>query len=161
MAEAMPPLSHVEKIELGIVQLLKDGGLNARYLLDRFPARPDEFDLDNIDRAVLVQYTSSRYGAPEGHGSAQTRRPVFALHIYLRAGVMGFRPLLEVEAIRLAVQGQHVEGAELIIQRDALVDQNGDLWRYVIELTCGVPAVPARAARPSPFIEQFQPQGAT
>ena len=61
----------------------------------------------------------------------------------------------EVEQVRFALQGEKIQGAELFLIRDGLIDQDGALWRYVIELGCSIPAIPKPPGRPTPFITDF------
>ncbi|WP_420011009.1 Gp37 family protein [Tateyamaria sp.] len=164
MSDQQPILrkTHLEKIEDGIVEALKQGGLSAKYLIDAFPDNPDQFDMDDLEKVALVQYTGSRYDAPGETGSAaQMRRAEYAIHLYLRRVSTPVRGMREIEQLRLAVQGLSLEGTELMITRDGLVDQDAALWRYVIEVACWIPAVPLTRTRPSPFITDFnKPEGA-
>ncbi len=150
------PMTHLEKIEAGIVEALKQGGLSSRYLIAPFPDNPDAFDMSDAERVALVQYTGSRYAEPRETGSsAQMRRAEFAIHLYLRRLAQPVRALREIEEIRLILQGLTIEGAEISVTRDGLIDQDGDLWRYVIEVALRVPAVPLTRERPAPFITDF------
>ncbi len=148
--------THIERIEDGIVRALEGGGLSSRYLIASFPDNPDEFDMSNVERAALVQYTGSRYEMPGSTGSgAQKRRAEFAIHLYLRRVSVPVRAPHEIDQIRLAVQGRHVEGTLLVVTRDGLVDQDGPLWRYVLEVICYLPAIPIPRERPAPFMSDF------
>lgn len=156
MSQPMLHKTPAEKIEEGIVAALKDGGLSAKFLIRAFPERPEALDMSDVQKAALVQYTGSRYTAPENTGSrGQMRRAEFAVHLYLRQATSGGRGLRELEQVRLVLQGQRIEGADLVILRDGLVDQDGDLWRYVIEVGCQLPAVPLNRAVPAPFLTDF------
>ena len=77
--------SPIEKIEAAIVGFLKAGGLNVKYLIAAFPDNPEEFDLGGADMVALVQYTGSRYAAPEATGAGQLRSAEFAIHLFLRS----------------------------------------------------------------------------
>lgn len=151
--------SPIEKIEEAIVAFLKAGGLSSKYLIAAFPDNPDAFDLGKAEKAALVQYTGSRYAAPEATGSAQLRTPEFAIHLYLRSVGQPIRAPYEIERIRMALQDRSVEGATLYVTRDGLVDQTGPLWQYMIEIACTpIPAVPLashHAHRLAPFISGF------
>ena len=151
--------THVEKIEDGIVAALKEGGLGAKYLIDAFPDDPDDFDISKADKVALVQYTGSRYGAPEATGSsAQMRRAEFIVHVYLRRITTPKRGVREIEQMRLALQGLVLEGTELVIVRDGLADdEDANFWNYMIEVACWIPAVPL-ARSPRPFISDFSKQ---
>lgn len=155
------PKTHLEKIEAGIVDALKNGGLSSRYLIEIFPDKPEEFDFEGADKILLVQYTGSRFDAPEQAGSGmQMRAPVFALHLHLRRTQAAVRGLREIDQVRLAVQGLALEGAKLRLVRDGLANQSGEFWHYVIELTCRIPAVPHDPAHPIPFVTDFSKGGA-
>lgn len=148
--------THPEKIEEGIVRALREGGLSAKYLIDSFPDNPDAFDIADAEKVALVQYTGSRYEAPEASGSgAQWRRAEFAIHLYLRRASTPVRGLREIEQIRMALQGLRLEGTELHITRDGLIDQEAALWRYMIELACRIPVVPLPHERLRPFTTDF------
>lgn len=154
--------SPVEKIEDAIVEFLKAGGLSSKYLIQAFPDDPDEFDQGDAEKVALVQYTGSRYAPPESAGSAQMRTPEFAIHLNLNVVGTPIRAPFEIDQIRLALQGQTIQGTTLYVTRDGLIDQSGSLWRYVIELACTpVPAVGLARQRPAPFISDFnKPEGA-
>lgn len=145
--------THIEQIQNGMIEQLK-GVLGATYLIDVFPDKPAEFDLGAADRAVLVQYTGSRYAAPEKSGQ-QSRRPVFALHLFLRALGQQMRGVAEIEQIRFALQNVKIAGASLYFVRDGIADQTDAMWRYVIEIACDVPAVPRARADFAPFLTDF------
>ena len=152
--------SPIEKIEDAIVEFLKQGGLSSKYLIQAFPDDPDQFDLGDAEKVALVQYTGSRYAAPEARGAAQMRAPEFAIHLYLRAVGKPVRAPYEIDQIRLARQDQSVQGASLYVKQDGLVDQTGPLWRFVIEIGCTpIPAVglPRHNPlhRPTPFMTDF------
>lgn len=153
--------SPIEKIEDAIVEFLKSGGLSSKYLISKFPDKPDEFDLGQADKAILVQYTGSRYGAPDAMRGSQSRKPEFALHIYLRSMGAPVRAPYEIDKIRTCVQSKSVEGASLYITRDGLIDQTGSLWRYLVEIAATpILAVPVIAQHPSPMITDFNQKGA-
>ena len=153
--------SPVEKIETAIVSFLKAGGLSSKYLIAAFPDNPDAFDLGKAEKAALVQYTGSRYAAPEATGAAQLRAPEFAIHLFLRSVGQPIRAPYEIEQIRMAVQDRSVQGATLYVIKDGLVDQTGPLWRYVVEIACTpIPAAPLMRARPAPFTADDQKGGA-
>lgn len=153
-------LTHLEKVEAGIVEALRQGGLSSKYLIAPFPDNPDAFDMSDAERVALVQYTGSRYDAPgETGGSVQMRRADFAVHLYLRRLAQPIRALREIEQMRLALQGRAIEGAELSVTRDGLIDQDGSLWRYVIEVSLRIPSVPLAHAHPAPFITAFNQSG--
>lgn len=153
--------SPIEKIEDAIVGFLKAGGLSSKYLITAFPDNPDEFDLGKAEKAALVQYTGSRYAAPEATGAAQLRSPEFAIHLFLRSVGQPIRAPYEIEQIRMAVQDQSVQGATLYVIKDGLVDQTGPLWRYMVEIACTpIPAVPLVRARPTPFTSDYHKEGA-
>ena len=164
MSDQQPLLrkTHLEKIEDGIVAALKEGGLSAKYLIDAFPDNPEQFDMEQLEKIALVQYTGSHYDAPAETGSrAQMRRAEYAIHLYLRRVGTPVRGMREIELIRLALQGLQLEGTELIITRDGLAGQDDTLWQYVIELACWVPAVPLARAHPRPLMSDFSnPKGA-
>lgn len=149
--------THVEQIENGIVEKLKAGCTNSKWLIQTFPDTPDQFDMSNIALAALVQYAGSKYRAPEGHGGAQPRLATFAIHVYFRASSMGgeFRPLYLLDEVRKAVQGCKIAGVALDVTRDGLVEQNGALWRYVVELSGAMIAVPRPTPKPSTFVTDF------
>lgn len=147
----------VELIQDGIVQLLKDGGLSSKYLIQAFPDDPDSFDMGSAEKAALVQYSGSRYAPPTGTGNAaQMRRPEFAIHVYLRSVGKPVRAPFEIEQVRLALQGQRIQGTELFAMRDGLIDEHQSLWRYVVEISCAAfPAVPLPRSAARPFISDF------
>lgn len=148
--------SPVEQIEDAIVGFLKAGGLSSKYLIAAFPDDPEEFDLGDAEKAALVQYTGSRYAAPETRGSAQMRAPEFAIHLYLRVVGKPIRAPYEIDQIRLALQDQSVQGATLYVAKDGLVDQSGSLWRYMVEVACTpIPAVGLPRHHPTPFMTDF------
>ncbi len=151
--------THLEKIQDGIVTALKQGGLSAKYLIAAFPDNPEQFDMSSAEKVALVQYAGSRYSAPGETGSAaQMRRAEYAIHLYLRRVSAPVHGLREIEQIRHVLQGLKLEGTELIITRDGLVDQDAALWRYVIEVACWIPAVPLTRRHPSPFVTDFNKQ---
>lgn len=156
-APVQPRQTHIEQIESGIVQLLKDAGLNAKWLIETFPDNPDQYDMANVKLAALVQYAGSKYLPEEGHGGAQPRLSTFAIHLYFRASTLGedFRPLYLLDEVRYAVQGCTVAGVALTVTRDGLVDQTGALWRYVLELTGSLPAIPRAKPTPSTYVTDF------
>ncbi|MGH1577708.1 Gp37 family protein [Planktotalea sp.] len=155
-ASALIRKSPIEKIEEAIVGFLKQGGLSSKYLIQAFPEDPDEFDLGDAEKVALVQYTGSRYAAPEARGSGQMRAPEFAIHLYLRSVGKPIRAPFEIDQIRLALQDQSVQGANLYVTRDGLVDQTGSLWRFLIEVACTpIPAVGLPRQRPAPFMTDF------
>lgn len=156
-----PVQTHLEKIEAGIVSALKGGGLSSRFLISAFPDKPEEFDMGDAEKVVLVQYTGSRFDAPvETGGAAQMRHPVFAIHIHLTRVDTRVRGLREIEQIRLVLQGLNLEGTRLRIIRDGLADQNGARWHYLLEVSCTIPALPITPVYPSPFINDFSKEGA-
>lgn len=158
MSAQIPQLrkTHPEKIQDGIVTALHAGGLSSKYLIAAFPDNPEEFDMGKAEKVALVQYTGSRYEAPNATGSgAQWRRAEFAIHLYLRRANTPVRGLREIELIRMALQGRRLEGSEVYITRDGLIDQDGALWRYVIEIACRIPAVPLTHRHPVPFTRDF------
>lgn len=157
MSEQSPPApqTHLEKIQTGIIDLLKSG-LSARYLIDGFPDDPSNYDMADASKIALIQYSGSRYAAPDGSiGNAQNRRPEFAIHLYLRRLGGPLNGLGEIEKIRLCLQGQIIEGATLEMLRDGLVDQDDAHWRYLIEIGCEVPSVTRQRPRPSPIFTDF------
>lgn len=148
--------THLEKIELGIVEALK-AHLGSSALIARFPDRPGEFDMGQARKAVLVQYTGSRYRAPEGTaGPRQMRGAQFAVHLQLRPLGEALRALRDVEHIRFALQGQRIEGVELYLIRDGIAEQDAEYWRYVIEVACDVPAFPRPQNAPAPIMSSFE-----
>lgn len=153
-------LTQLEKIETGIVALLKEH-LGSDYLIDVFPDRPGDFDMGRANKAALVQYTGSTYAAPDGTKSGwQQRSPGFAVHLQLRALGHGLQGPREVEQVRFALQAAKIEGAELRLVRDGIADQDEDFWRYVIEVACTIPAVPRPHNAPAPLMTDFQKEGA-
>ncbi|WP_299773154.1 Gp37 family protein [uncultured Tateyamaria sp.] len=152
--------TQLEKIEAGIVALLKDN-LGAGYLIDIFPDRPGDFDMGKANKAALVQYTGSTYAAPDGTKSGwQQRSPSFAVHLQLRTLGYAMRGTREVEQVRFALQAANIEGAELRLVRDGIADQDEHFWRYVIEVACTIPAVPRPKHVPAPLMTDFQKEGA-
>lgn len=152
--------THIEKIEAGIVDLLKAGGLDARFMICAFPDDPDRFDTSDFTHLAIVQYSGSRYKPGSSHGGAQTRLPSFAIHLSLRPAAGGVRGPYHVEQIRLALQAQKVEGAQLQMVRDGLVDAQAGLWRYLIEVVAQIPAVPLPAPTPQAFVPDFMKEEA-
>lgn len=153
MDPQIPPLTPVEKIERGIVERLKVGGLSAEYLIQVFPDDPDAFDFGDAKKVALVQYSGSRYEVPDAIGAAQSQAPEFAIHLYLRSVGKPIRAPFEIRNIRLALQGQVIEGAGLFITRDGLVEQDGAMWRYLIEInTTTILAAPLTQSRVSPML---------
>lgn len=146
----------VELIQDAIVLFLKDG-LSSRYLIQAFPDSPDSFDMGSAQKAALVQYSGSRYAQPTGPGNgAQMRRPEFAIHIYLRSVGEPVRAPFEIDQVRLALQGQRIQGVDLFVTRDGLIDEDQSLWRYLVEISCTpFPAVPLPHSAPRPFITDF------
>ncbi len=144
-------LSPVEKIVEAIIGFLQEGGLHTDYLIAAFPDDPDKFDLGKAKRVALVQYTGSRYAPAQGTGAAQMRASEFSIHLYLRSVGDSIRAPYEIDIIRMAIQGQSVEGTTLSIIRDGLMEQSGGLWRYLIEIAgTPIPAPPLTMARHAP-----------
>jgi hypothetical protein len=155
-AEVVIRKTPIEKIEEGIIDLLKCGGLNVDYRIEAFPADPDMFDLGETDRAALVQYSGSRYADPEAFGAAQMRYPEFVIHLYLRSVGRPLRAPYEIDLIRMALQNHCIEGSTLRILKDGLADQVGPLWHYVIEVAgSAIPAAPLHQANGLRPIPQF------
>jgi len=151
----IPALTHLEKIQIGLVAALK-AGLDAKYLIDVFPDKPEQYDTGNAEKWALVQYTGSRYSdAEDAARSAQGRRAEFAVHLSLRAVGVPLRAAREIDQVRLALQGQKIEGALINVTRDGLLDQDGSLWRYVVEVACVLRAVPLQRRPVAPFITDF------
>jgi hypothetical protein len=158
MSEQLPHLrrTHIETIAQGIIDALKQGGLSSKYKIEAFPDNPSQFDMSNLEKVALVQYTGSRYDAPNETGSgAQLRRAEYAIHLYLRQVGTAVRGAREIEQVRLALQGLQLDGTELFVTRDGLVDQDDALWRYVVEVACVIPAIPLNRLHPSPFVSDF------
>lgn len=153
--------THLEKIQDGIVEALKQGGLSAKYRIEPFPDDPDKFDMADAEKVALVQYVRSNYGRAESANSAaQMRDAHFSIHLYLRRASTPVNGMHEIDQVRLCLQGRVVEGAELSMLRDGLVDQNGALWRYVVEVSAPIPAIPLNREQPTPFVTEFHKGGA-
>lgn len=151
----VPALTHIEKIEDGLVAALK-AGLSAKYLIDRFPDKPEQYDTGNAEKWALVQYTGSRYSEAEDSArSAQGRSAEFAIHLALRAVGVPLRAAREIDQVRLALQGLKIEGTIINVTRDGLLDQDGSLWRYVVEVACVLRAIPLQRRPFAPFITDF------
>ena len=147
--------THLEKIEAGIVALLK-GHLGSGYLIDLFPDDPDNFDMGKASKAALVQYLGSNYAAPDGTKSGwQQRSPGFAIHLHLRPLGHALRGSREVEQVRVALQNEKIEGAELRLVRDGIAEQDENFWRYIVEVACTIPAVPRPRNAPAPLMNDF------
>lgn len=151
----IPALTHIEKIQNGMVAALK-AALGAKYLIDVFPDKPEHYDTGKAEKWALVQYTGSRYSSPEDSAaSAQARRAEFAIHLSLRAVGVPIRAPREIDQVRLALQGQKIEGTIIHVTRDGLLDHEDSLWRYVVEVACALRAVPLQRRPVAPFITDF------
>lgn len=150
MTETDQPAGVVGAIEARILALLA-AGLGTSWRIEPFPAEPEAFDLASAAHIALVHYTGSRYDRPEGlGGGGQVRRPVFAVHLYLRDLRGEGGSYRAIEDVRLALEGAPAVpgagGVGLEITRDELVEQSGGVWHWLVEVRALVRAVP----RPAP-----------
>lgn len=154
----------IEKVEDGILDLLK-AGLPPRFLIEGFPDDPGDFDLAGIERAALVHYVGSKYRDAEAIGAGESNRMLhYGVHLYIRSTGEGDPARQDsyrtVEDVRLALQGQRIQGGALTIVSDELAEQDGGLWHWVVEVSIGVKAVaPRRQVRP--MIKDFTRREAT
>lgn len=149
--------THLEKIEVALVDLLKDR-LGQTYYIDRFPDKPASFDTTNIEKLALVQYSGSTYSTSDGTGAGtQERRGTFAIHLQFDATGSKVRGPYEIEMVRLALQGQRIEGSDIAMLRDGLTDhdEENNLWKYLVEIGVTLPAVATPRRRIAPFVTNF------
>ena len=154
-------MTHLEKVEATLVALLKDR-LGSTYYVDHYPDSPASFDTSNMEKVALVQYSGSRYSEATGTGAgAQNRRADFAIHLQFDATGAHLRGSREVEVVRLALQGQRIEGGDIQMLRDGLSDHDeaASVWKYLVEVGISLPAV-AMPRRPiASFVTQFAQTG--
>lgn len=150
-------LTHIEKIETVLVAHLKDR-LDPDYFIDSFPDKLEGFDAGNMEKLVLVQYSGSQYSDAVGTGAGdQSRRAEFALHLQLKSNNQPVRAARAIEKIRLALQGQRIEGCQINMIRDGLIDHDTDsgVWKYLIVIGLSMPAVAMPHQTIAPFISTF------
>lgn len=157
MSDPILPLTHLEKIEAGIVAALK-AELGAKFLVETYPDKPVDYDFSRADKIALVQYTGSIYRT--GGDDAVRRAPEFAVHLNLRAAAQPLRAHVEIDNVWRALDGARIEGATLAVTRDGLVDQDGTDWRYLVTVVCSVPAVRMRRRAPTPIMTDFTKESA-
>lgn len=136
-------LTPLERVQKALTDMIRDR-LGEDFYVAEFPDNPAQFDGRNYARLVLVQYSGSRYGAPEdGRQGTQSRRSEFAVHLHLTSSGAPVRPLARLELLRRALQGQRLEGSRVELLTDGLADhiQDNGTWRYLLEVALNLPAV--------------------
>ena len=75
----------IERIEAGIVVLLKDGMPSAFYIAE-FPDNPEDFDSARMKAAALVHYSGSNYALGANRSpQSQGRDMSFSIQLYLHS----------------------------------------------------------------------------
>ena len=155
--------SIIERIEEGIVDLLK-AGLPSAFYIASFPDDPRSFDSAKMEAAALVHFSGSQYGLdPNGRPTSQTRDLRFTIQLYLhslRDHLGGYRA---IELSRKALQNRPVAGSTPIrmISED-LADQTNGQWTWQLDVACTVPAVAQVVNRhpvPRSPLNKFQQTG--
>ncbi|WP_282093042.1 Gp37 family protein [Epibacterium ulvae] len=160
--EQAPNLTPLEHIQTVLTDMIRDR-LGEDFYVAEFPDDPKQFDGRSYPRLVLVQYSGSRYGAPEdGRRGTQARRAEFAIHLRLSSSGAPVRPLARIEILRKAVQGQRMEGSRVQILNDGLVehDQDNGTWRYILEVALTVPALATSQNHITPAVMAGRRKGA-
>lgn len=134
--------SIIERIEEGIVDLLK-AGLPSAFYIAPFPDNPKDFDSARMEAAALVHFSGSQYGLDQnGQPTSQPRDMKFTIQLYLhslRGHVGGYRA---IELSRKALQNRPVAGSTPIrMISDDLADQTNGQWTWQLDVACTVPAV--------------------
>ena len=158
-----PQSTIIERIEAGIVKLLKTGMPSAFYIAP-FPDDPKAFDSAKMKAAALVHYSGSAYSTdPNGQPVSQPREMKFTIQLYLHSlrdhqGGYG-----AIEAARKATQNISIEGATPFrMIADNLAEHAQGQWVWQLDLACAVPAVAVktiREVRPRQPLMSFQETG--
>lgn len=146
-------MNQIDHIINGLVAVLKDGGLGARYLIDAFPDDPKRFDSANAQIILLVQYVGSRYSS-EISGGSQMRQANLALHLTIM-NTAGANAHFEIAQIYSIVQGARIAGSQITVVRDAFTELTDVARKYVLEISTQFPAVPGAPTVPAPFLETY------
>ncbi|MGR3760892.1 Gp37 family protein [Roseobacteraceae bacterium NS-SX3] len=155
-------LTPLERVEAALVALIRER-LGEDFYTDAFPESPRAFDGAKYPRLVLVQYMGSRYRDAAGGGTpVQTRQAEFAVHLQLASSGAPVRALARLETLRLAIQGQRIEGKPVLLLRDALAghDEDAGTWKYILEAGIEIPAVGLPPNQITPALMPGQREGA-
>ena len=155
--------SIIERIEEGIIDLLKSG-LSSAFYIAAFPDDPRNFDSAKMKAAALVHFAGSRYGLDgNGNPASQTRDLRFTIQLYLHNLRDHDGGYVTIEKTRKALQNRSVAGSTPIrMVSEDLADQTNGQWTWQLDIACTVPAVAQVVNRqpiPRSPINQFQQTG--
>ena len=129
--ESLPPASHIERLELAIVDYLKPHLPNDVTVMAQVDD-PDHFDISNCDRVVMVHFAQN---TPIGHRDRLAGTTGFALICLAKQlrGAMGGYAL--VELVEKAMASAELPGSTAFaVKRSKLDAQVGGLWRWIVEV---------------------------
>ena len=158
-----PQISIIEKIESGIVALLKSGMGSAFYIMP-FPDDPAKFDSAKMKAAALVHFSGSKYALlPNGRPASQARELRYTIQLYLHSLRDHTGGYAAIEATRKALQNVPVEGSTPIrMIGEQLADHGEGQWVWQVDAACTVPAIAAQVINnPVPLapLNKFQETG--
>lgn len=146
-ATVQPPVSPIDAVIDGVINRLANR-LPARLRIERFPDKPEEYDFEGSDGAVLVLYDGAKFDAPGIPGAAGLRREFRLVVVALTrrlGGPDGGWGL--IEDIRLALHGESFGGCRALVPvEDEFEDQAQGVARFRIVFAGVIPAVPVKPA---------------
>lgn len=120
-----------------------DADISKKMLVAKMPDKLQDYDLGQREGAILVHYRGSKYGPAAG--GAQPREMTFDAHVLVRGLDGPFGATVQVEGVRLSLQGRELQGGTAIaLQSDGLVQEKDGVWNYVVTFTATLPAVARR-----------------
>ncbi len=136
------PPSSITKIEHQLIEHIKRYAASSFYV-QQFPANPHDFDPAKMNAAILVHYSGSQYGPPNGmDASSQPRELRFTIVLYLHSLGDVSDAYDHLEDIRLALQNVPLEGGTPIkLISDQLTGQEAGQWEWQVEVATAIEAI--------------------
>lgn len=155
VAEIERPPGIVARIAAAMEATLNET-LPNRVHVDRFPARPTQYDMAGRDAVVLVAYQGSKFPDPATPDAViQLREMTFDVVILVRALDGMDESYWVLDAVYEAIGGKSFAGARpAYASSEKLEDEHEGIWRWVLAFTVGAPA-PSLPPRPDGPLASF------